>query len=47
MKESAKEAHLDILQNLEEGIIPFWLEKGVDKEYGGYLTCFDEQEAAR
>ena len=43
MKESAKESLLEIRKNLEEGIIPFWLEKGIDKEYGGYLTCFDEQ----
>ncbi len=42
MKDSAKEVLLEIRHNLEEGIIPFWLEKGIDKEYGGYLTCFDE-----
>lgn len=39
--ERAKEALVEIRRNLEEGIIPFWVEKGVDKEYGGYLTCFD------
>ncbi|MDD4689142.1 MAG: AGE family epimerase/isomerase [Eubacteriales bacterium] len=43
MKELAKESLLEIRKNLEDGIIPFWVEKGVDKEYGGYLTCFDEQ----
>ena len=28
---------------LAEGIIPFWLERSVDTQYGGYLTCFDER----
>lgn len=27
---------------LTEGIIPFWLTRSIDREYGGYLTCFDE-----
>ena len=42
MKTKIAEALKEIKANLEEGIIPFWLEKGIDKEYGGYLTCFDE-----
>ena len=21
--------------------VPFWLEHGIDREYGGYLVCFD------
>lgn len=29
-------------RNLFEGIIPFWTERGIDPDYGGYLTCFDE-----
>ena len=28
--ERAKEALVEIRRNLEEGIIPFWVEKGVD-----------------
>jgi len=28
-------------RHLSEGIIPFWTRRGVDREYGGYLTCFD------
>ncbi|MBE6612643.1 MAG: N-acylglucosamine 2-epimerase [Ruminococcaceae bacterium] len=32
----------EIRENLERGIIPFWLTKGIDREFGGYLTCFDE-----
>lgn len=31
-----------ITEHLEKGIIPFWLSNGVDRELGGYLTCFDE-----
>jgi mannobiose 2-epimerase len=27
---------------LQDKIIPFWLERSVDSQYGGYLTCFDE-----
>lgn len=30
-------------RHLREGIVPFWLERGVDREFGGYLTCFDEE----
>ena len=22
--------------------VPFWLQKGIDNKYGGYLVCFDE-----
>ena len=28
--------------HLQEGIIPFWLKRGIDHTYGGYLTCIDE-----
>ncbi|MDR1176409.1 MAG: AGE family epimerase/isomerase [Treponema sp.] len=28
---------------LVEGIIPFWLKRSVDAQYGGFLTCFDEE----
>lgn len=27
---------------LKNHVIPFWLKRSVDKEYGGYLTSFDE-----
>lgn len=30
-----------ITEHLEEGLIPFWLKRSIDKEYGGFLTCFD------
>ena len=38
------EAHLGTVENhLKNGIIPFWFERALDKEYGGFLTNFDEQ----
>ena len=41
-KELIKKAESEIRTVLSEKIIPFWLERSVDKEYGGYLTNFDE-----
>lgn len=32
----------EITKHIEVGMLPFWLDKGLDKDYGGYLTCFDE-----
>jgi cellobiose epimerase len=32
----------EITNHFENGLLPFWLENGMDKEFGGYLTCFDE-----
>jgi N-acylglucosamine 2-epimerase len=29
------------LHHLERVVLPFWLDRAVDTEYGGYLTCFD------
>ena len=42
---------MDYLKNLElqyknellENVIPFWLKKSQDKEFGGYFTCLDRQ----
>ena len=31
----------EVRETLEQGILPFWLERGVDRECGGYVTCFD------
>lgn len=28
-------------QHLETAILPFWLTRGIDHEYGGFFTCFD------
>ncbi|GJH40772.1 N-acylglucosamine 2-epimerase [Capnocytophaga sp. HP1101] len=38
-KQLEKQYRDELLQN----VIPFWLEKSQDKEYGGYLTCLDRQ----
>lgn len=32
-----------ITLHLHHDIIPFWLERGIDEIYGGYLTCFDSK----
>ena len=32
--------------HLENGIIPFWMERALDKEFGGYMTNFNENGAA-
>ncbi|MBN1449719.1 MAG: AGE family epimerase/isomerase [Anaerolineales bacterium] len=29
-------------QHFEQALIPFWIERGPDKEFGGFLTNFDE-----
>lgn len=38
-KQLEKQYRDELLQN----VIPFWLEKSQDKEYGGYFTCLDRQ----
>lgn len=35
------EVYDQMKEHLEEGILRFWLENGIDREHGGYLTCFD------
>jgi mannobiose 2-epimerase len=38
------DAYLDEVQNhLRDELLPFWLNHGVDEEYGGFLTYFDGQ----
>ena len=32
----------EIEQNLETGILPFWIRSGIDKKYGGFILNFDE-----
>ena len=36
-----KEIYEKFRRELIEGCIPFWLNNGADKEYGGVLTCLD------
>ncbi len=41
-KERLSAVKRDIRACLTDMIIPFWLSRSVDKEYGGYITDFDE-----
>jgi cellobiose epimerase len=41
--ETIKKALDQITDHLENGIIPIWLNRGIDAEYGGYLNCFDPE----
>ena len=34
------------MQHLETVVLPFWLDRAIDTEYGGYLTCFDNTGAS-
>ncbi len=44
---SLLEGHLATVEDhLYNGIIPFWFARALDKEYGGFLTNFDEQGKA-
>ncbi len=42
MKQDLKKAKQEIEETLSRRIIPFWLAKSIDNQYGGYLTAFDE-----
>ena len=47
------EAYMDILlkerlvsyyeKHILEDVMPFWDRRCIDKEYGGYITCFDRE----
>lgn len=37
-----KELHDQIQSSLQDGIIPFWLDRALDTVEGGYLTSFDQ-----
>ncbi|HBV63517.1 MAG TPA: hypothetical protein DEF45_10895 [Rhodopirellula sp.] len=37
------DAYRQMKQHLEGGILPFWMENGLDREHEGYLTCFDAE----
>lgn len=40
-----EKAYNGIKENLEQGILPFWISNGLDKKYGGYILNFDEKGA--
>jgi N-acylglucosamine 2-epimerase len=31
------------VQHLKTNLLPFWLSRSVDEEYGGFYTCFDNE----
>ncbi len=37
----------DARHQLEEVVLPFWLEHGVDEKLGGFFTCFDNRGRTR
>lgn len=41
LRSTAERTLDEINRHLKDGTIPFWLTRGVDDEYGGFLTCFD------
>lgn len=45
-REKLNAAYQQIKNNLEEGILKFWITNGIDKKNGGYLLNFDENGKA-
>ncbi|MFZ5911854.1 MAG: AGE family epimerase/isomerase [Chloroflexota bacterium] len=43
MSETTRKYVADIKKHILEGIMPFWDNRCLDSEYGGYITCFDRQ----
>ena len=46
VKKSFKELTAQYSEELFGNILPFWLRRGIDQEYGGYFTCFSNDGAA-
>ena len=42
MKNKFNTIQNEILSVLRDKVIPFWLERGIDRVHGGYLTDFDQ-----
>ena len=40
-------APADPREHLEQVVLPFWLEHGIDEEVGGFFTCFDNRGRER
>lgn len=40
-KETFSKLAAQYKSELLDNVLPFWLEKSLDKEYGGYFTCLD------
>lgn len=45
MNDRLSAARAEICATLRDKVIPFWLERSVDTQYGGYITSFDENGA--
>jgi N-acylglucosamine 2-epimerase len=45
MSEIIKRYILEIRKHILEDIMPFWDRRCLDREFGGYITCFDRQGA--
>ncbi|MFD0959101.1 AGE family epimerase/isomerase [Paenibacillus chungangensis] len=39
--QSAEQLKAFYWKHMREQLLPFWLERGIDEEFGGYFTCFD------
>lgn len=39
--EEIRQHLVEVRTHLEDELLPFWLKRGVDEEYGGFLTYFD------
>lgn len=42
-RDTIRQHRNELADTLQNYIIPFWLERGTDAEYGGYLTEFDDK----
>ena len=43
MREILMEVYRQIKEHVDQELLPFWEERGVDTRYGGYLVCCDSQ----
>src|SRR3990172_2755118 len=43
MSEIISKYIIDIKKHILEDIMPFWDRRCLDREYGGYITCFDRE----
>ncbi|MFP3153177.1 AGE family epimerase/isomerase [Lachnospiraceae bacterium ZAX-1] len=42
VNQSAKTLLSEITKHVQLQLLPFWINNSIDSEYGGYLTCFDQ-----
>src|SRR5574342_242859 len=43
MSEITTKYRMDIKRHIVEDIMPFWDKRCLDREYGGYINCFDRE----